>query len=184
MPVMMVSRARSIAVLSVLQSIGARSMPSMHAAFIPSPNVDSIQSSNLFFTFARRSRPPLAIRVSSTDSRGASDLPTVKELSTDSFMTQVSHASKLVQSLQTYASNEGGEEEDNAVAEYRLTDLLTAQLSHSDGIRGFFATYLTGEGETVADKEKVPIPLRHAMARADSSDLIPLACKLREDENK
>ena len=58
-----------------------------------------------------------------------------------------------------------------------LSKLIKAQLSHSDGMRGFFARYLTGEGYMVADKEHVPAPLQEAMKQANLEHLAPLACK-------
>jgi hypothetical protein len=58
-----------------------------------------------------------------------------------------------------------------------LKEKLVAQLSHSDGIRGFMVAYLTVDGQAPADKEQVPLPLRKAMAEANMEDLVPLACK-------
>ena len=65
-----------------------------------------------------------------------------------------------------------------------LESLLTAQLSHSDGIRGFFVQYLTGGGggggddkSSAADKPTVPEVLQKAMSKVDADELIPLACK-------
>jgi hypothetical protein len=77
-------------------------------------------------------------------------------------MKQVSYAADLVSQL----TNDDFPEE-----------RLVAQLSHSDGIRGFFVTYLTGEGETAADKDIVPTPLQTALKQANQDELIPLACK-------
>ena len=99
-------------------------------------------------------------------------IPTVEQLAKDSFMDQISHASQLVWMLQDYPQ----EDED------RLSDLLQAQLSHSDGIRGFFATYLTWENEEegkpqAADSKEIPQPLVLAMKAADPSIIVPLACK-------
>jgi len=86
-------------------------------------------------------------------------------------MSQVSHATDLVQQL---ASNDAPEEE--------LAGQLAAQLSHSDGIRGFFVTYLTGEGDTAADFDQVPKPLVSAMSQANLEILVPLACTYCEEE--
>lgn len=82
-------------------------------------------------------------------------------------MAQVSYAADLVSQLTT-----------NDTAEEELTERLAAQLSHSDGIRGFFVTYLTGEGgDTPADLDSVPTPLATALKQANPHELIPLACK-------
>ena len=88
------------------------------------------------------------------------------QLSSDPFMSQVSHAANLVAQLSSTID----------ATQEELTELLAAQLSHSDGIRGFFVTYLTGEGDTVADLEIVPNALVKAMAQANPEELIPLAC--------
>lgn len=82
-------------------------------------------------------------------------------------MSQVSHASDLVQQLS-----------DATIPQEELTERLKTQLSHSDGIRGFFVTYLTQEGgdEAPADFDKVPTLLSNAMKQANQDELIPLAC--------
>lgn len=92
-------------------------------------------------------------------------LPSIEQLSNDPFMKQVAHASEIVPLLSI------GRSEDVAL-------LLQAQLSHSDGIRGFFVVYLTGEGSnTVADAPTMPSPLASALKNvADKKDLISLAC--------
>lgn len=55
-------------------------------------------------------------------------------------------------------------------------EMISAQLSHPDGIRGFFVTYLTGMGDdTPADDKEVPPTLIQAMKEANPDDLIPLA---------
>lgn len=83
-------------------------------------------------------------------------------------MTQVSHSELLVPLLK---KDSQVLEQDEVVAR------LKAQLSHSDGIRGFFVTYLTGVGDnTPADESSIPQALVAAMEAADPSDLIPLAC--------
>ena len=75
-------------------------------------------------------------------------------------MKQVSHASQIVPLL----------EKDDATA----CALLKAQLTHSDGIRGFFVSYLTNEG--VADNDEVPKSLVEAIKDiSDQSDLIKLS---------
>lgn len=81
-------------------------------------------------------------------------------------MSQVSHAANLVQEI---SDSDSSDEE--------LTERLVAQLSHSDGIRGFFVTYLTGDEETAADSPTVPPVLANAMTRANQNELIPLVCK-------
>ena len=55
-----------------------------------------------------------------------------------------------------------------------LLELLSRQINHSDGIRGFFAVYLTSpESLTVDD---VPDVLAQAVKSADTKVLVPLAC--------
>ena len=82
-------------------------------------------------------------------------------------MAQLSHAGEICALL----------EKSDGKASTLASDLLAAQLSHTDGIRGFFATYLTGEGDdTAADREEIPEPLAGAMHKADMNLLVPLAC--------
>jgi len=97
-------------------------------------------------------------------------------------MKQVSHAVALVDRLRT--AQDDGEED-------LLESLITVQLSHSDGIRGFFVTYLTSDdgdngttgsatnnsGNNPADRSEVPSELVKAMqATKDADDLVSLAC--------
>jgi hypothetical protein len=59
-----------------------------------------------------------------------------------------------------------------------FADRLTALLSHSDGIRGFFVSYLTDPSlDASADLPQVPASLVKAMRASDKDDiLIPLVC--------
>ena len=91
-------------------------------------------------------------------------LPTIDDLKNDGFMKQVSHALELVEMIgnETMDQNE-------------LTNMLKAQLSHSNGIRGFFVNYLTVDGP--ADLDQVPESVMKAMASIeDQSDLVSLSC--------
>ena len=101
---------------------------------------------------------------------GAQSTPTIKELSTDDFIKQVSHSQKIVQML---VSDPLDGTDDGS-----LLDLLKAQLSHSDGIRGFFVTYLTADGDdTPADQPQVPASLLTAMDQsANEKEIVSLAC--------
>jgi hypothetical protein len=110
----------------------------------------------------------LSSRTTTSLNAEASSLPTIEQLSTDPFMRQVSHAAEIVPLLSAEAEQEGN---DDAIAA-----MLQAQLSHSDGIRGFFVNYLTGEGDTAADALEVPAPLASAIQTvSDREDLISLA---------
>lgn len=81
-------------------------------------------------------------------------------------MSQVSHASHMVQQLGT-----------KDVSQEELIKQLKTQLSHSDGIRGFFVTYLTLDSdEAPADLDEVPLPLVTAMKESNQDELIPLTC--------
>jgi hypothetical protein len=64
------------------------------------------------------------------------------------------------------------------VSQEELVKRLKTQLSHSDGIRGFFVTYLTLESgaDAPADLDEVPLPLVTAMKESNQEELIPLAC--------
>lgn len=109
-------------------------------------------------------------------------IPTIDQLSSDPFMKQIGHASGIVTLLEMENNDNESKEGEEQV---KVTELLKAQLSHSDGIRGFFVTYLTGSvgsgsGDdammTVADKDEVPKSLVEAMNTVDSDELVPLAC--------
>ena len=92
------------------------------------------------------------------------------QVSTDDFMKQLGHASQIIPLLHPQEDDTISEEESSA-----LSEVLTRQLSHSDGIRGFFAVYLTSpESLTV---EAVPDVLAEAVISADTKDMVPLACK-------
>ena len=88
----------------------------------------------------------------------------MKELASDDFMKQVSHTEKIVPMLQSDSDD--------------VVELLKAQLGHSDGIRGFFVTYLTMAGDnTPADQRDVPSALLTAMKESpNGSELVSLAC--------
>ena len=57
-----------------------------------------------------------------------------------------------------------------------LSELLNKQLSHSEGIRGFFAVYLTSPESLETDD--VPSVLVEAVRGANAEIMVPLACKL------
>lgn len=107
-------------------------------------------------------------RIGATRCQVAQSAPSMEELETDDFMTQVSHAQRIVQMM----ASDSGDDEGN------VTNLLKAQLSHSDGIRGFFVTYLTADGvDTPADRTVVPATLLAAMNEsANEKELVSLAC--------
>ena len=127
------------------------------------------------FPFSRRCFSSSSHRLAASESDAT--LPTIEQVVTDPFMAQLSHAGQICALLlsdgkaNTLASDLHGK------ANTLASDLLPAQLSHEDGIRAFFATYLTGEGDdTAADREEIPEPLAGAMHKADMNLLVPLAC--------
>ncbi|KAL9185761.1 hypothetical protein ACHAXT_003538 [Thalassiosira profunda] len=102
-------------------------------------------------------------------SSGLAALPTASDVSTDDFMKQLGHASQIIPLLHP----EGGEsisDEDSAA----MLEVLSRQLGNSDGIRGFFAVYLTSPESLTA--EEVPEVLAEAVRSADAKILVPLAC--------
>ena len=101
----------------------------------------------------------------------ASQLPTLEQLSKDPFMQQVQYGSELSNALL---------EDPGDLPSDGLKDLLRAQLSHSDGIRGFMVSYLTVE-DSNQESFEVPNILVEALreqAQSNPDDLIPLACML------
>jgi hypothetical protein len=81
-------------------------------------------------------------------------------------MKQVSYAEAIVPLLAD-SSNE-----------HMCVERIQAQLGHSDGIRGFFVTYLTMMGDdTPADQANVPPALLTAMQGVvNEKELVSLAC--------
>ena len=89
-------------------------------------------------------------------------------------MKQLSYAAEICSLLE---GSSASSTDDNTRNDELASELLRATLSHSDGIRGFFATYLTGEGDdTAADREEIPEPLVGGMLESDMDVLVPLAC--------
>lgn len=94
-------------------------------------------------------------------------------------MKQISHAEALIELLLSSQDDD----DDNQQLQLVLEPLLTAQLSHSDGIRGFFVNYLTASTSDAddiswpADNPMVPEVLQKAMSKVDPEELVPLACK-------
>ena len=96
-------------------------------------------------------------------------LPTTAQVSTDDFMKQLGHASQIIPVLHPEDGSSPSEEESAA-----LLEVLSQQFAHSDGIRGFFAVYLTSpESLTV---EEVPSVLAKAVKGSDTKVMVPLAC--------
>ena len=117
------------------------------------------------FPFSRRCSSSSSHKSAASESDAT--LPTIEQAAKDPFMAQLSHAGEICALL----------EKSDGKASTLASDLLTAQMSHSEGVRGFFATYLTGEGDdTAADREEIPEPLAGAMHKADMNLLVPLAC--------
>ena len=85
-------------------------------------------------------------------------------------MKQLGHASQIIPLLHPRGNDNMTEDESASVLE-----ILSRQLSHSDGIRGFFAVYLTSP-ESLMD-EDVPAVLAEAVRDADTQVMVPLACK-------
>lgn len=68
---------------------------------------------------------------------------------------------------------------------HSLRRVLDEQFRHAEGIRGFFAVYLTSSQESPSssneeqrrqEEEEVPPVLREAVRNADPALLVPLAC--------
>ena len=95
--------------------------------------------------------------------------PDVNQVATDGFMKQLGHASQLIPLLHPQDGKALSDDETNY-----LRDVLFRQLSHSDGIRGFFATYLTSPELLTVDH--VPEVLAEAVTNSDTKTMVPLAC--------
>lgn len=105
-------------------------------------------------------------------------LPSLEQLSTAPFMKQVEYGSEMTSVLR--ATNQDASDDDKL-----LKDSLAAQLSHSDGIRGFMVAYLTGmdgdENMTIENEQdpKVLLETLHGLltsSKNNNDDLISLMC--------
>mmetsp|Transcript_18600 Transcript_18600/g.27586 ORF Transcript_18600/g.27586 Transcript_18600/m.27586 type:complete len:242 (+) Transcript_18600:99-824(+) len=128
-------------------------------------------------SFPLGKRIPNATRGKFSTALNYNDLPTIEQVSTDSFTDQAYYASTIVKELVLASSNVISNHNYEPGQLQKLQDLVTIQLSHQDGIRGFFSAYLTQEGDdTPADAECMPVPLSKAMKCVDMALLAPLAC--------
>ncbi|KAL3798296.1 hypothetical protein HJC23_000210 [Cyclotella cryptica] len=102
-------------------------------------------------------------------------LPTVQEVSQDDFMKQLGHTARILPLLHPTNGTVVSQEELNA-----LRRVLEEQFKHSEGIRGFFAVYLTSSESLLVeendDDDNVPRVLREAIVAADPKIMVPLAC--------
>ena len=96
-------------------------------------------------------------------------LPTAAQVSNDDFMKQLGHASQIIPVLHPEDGSSMSEDESAL-----LLDVLSKQFAHSDGIRGFFAVYLTSPESLTM--EEVPTVLAEAVRGADTEVMVPLAC--------
>jgi len=83
-------------------------------------------------------------------------------------MKQLGHASQLIPLIHPQ------DDDEQIMSDDDLLQLLSRQLNHSDGIRGFFATYLTSPESLTT--EEVPKVLADAVKSSDMEVMIPLAC--------
>lgn len=99
----------------------------------------------------------------------------MEQLSKDPFIKQVEHGFTLTSHL--WSSSEQPNTTTSSTSS--IQDCLQAQLSHSDGIRGFMVSYLTAD-ESPADQPEIPQALWGAlqlqMASDTANDLVSLTC--------
>jgi len=128
-------------------------LPIFGFVFNHSPNNGNILPFVAPFHFELREFSPTTLQ--------STVLPTIEELSSDPFMKQLNHGNIIVSMF---------EEKDNSEL---LSSMISAQLSHSDGIRGFMVSYLTGEGPL----DDLPETLTESMEQLENKEeLISLAC--------
>eukprot|EP00534_Pseudo-nitzschia_fraudulenta_P002915 CAMPEP_0201117098 /NCGR_PEP_ID=MMETSP0850-20130426/1176_1 /ASSEMBLY_ACC=CAM_ASM_000622 /TAXON_ID=183588 /ORGANISM="Pseudo-nitzschia fraudulenta, Strain WWA7" /LENGTH=234 /DNA_ID=CAMNT_0047381339 /DNA_START=199 /DNA_END=903 /DNA_ORIENTATION=+ len=82
-------------------------------------------------------------------SSSALDLPSIEELSSAPFMKQVQYGSDMTDLLRS--TSDGVDDDDGNNEAIKAS--LAAQLSHSDGIRGFMVAYLTGSYESSTSED-------------------------------
>lgn len=152
--------------------------------------VASIYRPSEAFAPARVPGVPTALAAESEESSATAlmeNIPDLDELKSAPFMKQVGYGADMTEALTALG-------DDSSVAD-KLKDSLQAQLSHSDGIRGFMVSYLTGsyESSTKEDggidaaemiaKEQDPQILLETVSgllnagnKEDSKDLVSLMC--------
>eukprot|EP00521_Asterionellopsis_glacialis_P007450 CAMPEP_0195291040 /NCGR_PEP_ID=MMETSP0707-20130614/7041_1 /TAXON_ID=33640 /ORGANISM="Asterionellopsis glacialis, Strain CCMP134" /LENGTH=334 /DNA_ID=CAMNT_0040351275 /DNA_START=40 /DNA_END=1044 /DNA_ORIENTATION=+ len=174
---MMKQRIFTTVALAFLQ-LGA---PSVVVAFVNKPLYSSNQHHRSSFgglssssTFVQLQRSPGKQSRSPTALQYLDGLPSVEQVSVDSFTDQIYYASVIVRELSlssskssspspsspssvieyndfedtpiiTTNSNNNNNNDDDEKKEEMIEHLLHAQLSHQDGIRGFLSVYLTGQ---------------------------------------
>ncbi len=125
-----------------------------------------------FAPIARGRGVPMALASS------VENLPDLDELKSAPFMKQVQYGGELTEALMELDSGDEANQK-------KLRESLSAQLSHSDGIRGFMVSYLTGSGEDTITAEMIateqdPQILLETVARLlskeNSEDLVSLMC--------
>lgn len=124
------------------------------------------------FPYATMMARSLALQSTTPLHATSSSLPDLQALQTAPFMQQVQFGMELTSLLM------------NDENDVQLKESLKAQLSHSDGIRGFMVAYLSGnEGNTDEndDDNKIPHVLLEALqeqfqSRESTDDLVSLMC--------
>jgi hypothetical protein len=127
------------------------------------------------------------------------NLPSVDELKTAPFMKQVQYGADMTDALTALSSSTTEDSEtdantntNNAQLSDTLRTSLSAQLSHSDGIRGFMVAYLTGSyesstdadgsidaSEMIANEQDPPVLLETVhglLGDSNSDELVSLMC--------
>jgi hypothetical protein len=121
-------------------------------------------------SIALHSGTQLRVTSSSSSSSSRWSLPDLQALSTAPFVQQVQYGMELTDLLHT---NEAGNDKE-------LKESLMAQLSHSDGIRGFMVAYLSGSSDDVND-DSIPLILLEALqdqfrSQENADSLVSLLC--------
>ena len=138
-------------VLRVVVVIVATMAVVMHSA-------EAFAPVDVTITAARTANTVSSVVVYSSVATLVENLPSVDELKTAPFMKQVQYGADMTDALTALTSS--SETKDNSeptTNELELSDTLrkslSAQLSHSDGIRGFMVAYLTGSYESSTDAD-------------------------------
>lgn len=154
-------------------------------AFCPISTTDTARASSCISSSSNSEDATAATSVATL----VENLPSVDELQTAPFMKQVQYGSDMTEALAAL----GGDDDDAGLSD-TLRASLSAQLSHSDGIRGFMVSYLTGSYESSTDADggidaqemiaterdpRVLLETVHGLLQDDkegSDDLVSLMC--------
>ncbi|MGK3734350.1 MAG: hypothetical protein ACI90V_001187 [Bacillariaceae sp.] len=184
---MMVTSIQAMTMIIIVAAISIATNNSVVKGFtIPQSRTQTQTHTGSTCTPLLLSSTPSTTGVIMDDSDFDDLLPDINELSTAPFMKQVQYGSEMANALLRFSTTSFR----STTERNHMKKLLNAQLSHSDGIRGFMVAYLTGErqsqnvdnkegGEEEEDSEILLETLRELFQKGNDGEveeLVSLMC--------